>query len=84
MSFSWSGTQSFDSFQILDQAILLCHSLGSQGQTDGDSGEKTLWDVGDNDTDKEDNSFEPVITKDESKDEESNTKEDSNTCSLPK
>ena len=75
----WSWTQGFDSFQVLDQTILLCHSLGSQGQTDGDCGEETFWDVGNNDTDEEDNSFEPVITKDESKDEKSYTKEYSDT-----
>ena len=30
-------------------------------------------------TNKEDNSFKPVVTKDESKDEENNTKDDSDT-----
>ena len=47
---SWCWSQSFDSFQILDQTVFLCHSFGSQSQTDRDSGKETFWDICDNDT----------------------------------
>ena len=51
-----------EGFVVLDKIILLSHSLGSQSQTDGDGGEEIFWDIGDNNTDEEDNSFEPMIT----------------------
>ena len=46
----WSRTQSLDSFQILDQTVLLCHSFGSQGQTDCNGSKETFWNISDNDT----------------------------------
>ena len=58
------GSQGLDSLQILDQAVLGCHPLGGQGQAHGDGGQKTLGDVGDNDTNQEDVGIEPVVTKD--------------------
>lgn len=27
------GSQSFDGFQVLDQAVLLCHTFGGKGKT---------------------------------------------------
>ena len=42
--------QCLDSLQVLDQTVLLGHTLGSKGQTDSDSGEETFGDIGDNDT----------------------------------
>ena len=67
-------------FQTLVLVILwLCRHI-----TYSDSGEKTFGYVGDDDTNQEDNSFQWSVVKTQGDDEEGNTKEDSNTCSLPK
>jgi len=42
----------------------------------GDSSKQTLRYVGDNDTNEEDDSVEPVVAEDESNDEEGNAQED--------
>lgn len=54
--------KSFDSFQVLDQTIFGGHSFGSQSQTDSNGGNKTFWDISDNDTNQEHNSSQPVVT----------------------
>ncbi len=38
------------------------------------SGQKTLWDVGHNDSDQEDDGFEPVVSEDHRNNEEGDTK----------
>ena len=50
-----------------------------------DSGEKSLWYVGDNDTDEEDDSFKGRVLKSPRNDEESHAKEYGNTwlCTFP-
>jgi len=73
------GTKGLNGFQVLDEAVLFGHALGGESKADSDSGEETFWDIGDNDTDQEDDSFEPVVAEDEGKDEEDNTEEDGNT-----
>ena len=73
------GTKGFDGFEVLDEAVLLGHSLGGEGEADSDSGEETFWDISDDDTDEEDDSFEPVVAEDEGEDEEGNTEENSDT-----
>lgn len=45
-----SGAEGLDGFQVLDQAVLGGHALGSQGQAHGHSSEQTFGHVGDNDT----------------------------------
>ena len=44
------GAQSLDSLQVLDEAVLAGHSLGGEGETDSDSSQETLGDIGHNDT----------------------------------
>ena len=76
---SRSGSESFDRFQVFDETIFLGHSLGGESETDSYSSEETFGHIGDNDTDEENNSFEPVVTQNESKDEKSNSEENSDT-----
>ena len=76
---SRSGSESFDGFQVFDETIFLGHSLGGESETDSYSSEETFGHIGDNDTDEENNSFEPVVTQNESKDEKSNSEENSDT-----
>merc|ERR1712142_1236865 len=71
------GTQSFYSFQVLNKAILGCHSLGSECQTHSHSSKKTLRYIGNNDTNQEHNSIQPMVSHNESNNEEGNSKEDS-------
>ena len=73
------GTKGLDSFQVLDEAVLLGHSLGGEREADSDSGEETFGDIGDNNTDQEDDSFEPVVAEDEGEDEEDDSEEDGDT-----
>merc|ERR1719336_712712 len=73
------GAEGLDSLQVLHQAVLGGHPLGGQGETHSDSGKKTLRNVGDNDTDQEDDSIKPVVAEDEGNDEEGDSKEDSDT-----
>lgn len=76
---SWGGSKRLDSLQILDQAVLGSHSLGSESQADGDSGQQTFWHVSDNDTNEEDDSIKPVVAENESDDEEGDAKKDGHT-----
>merc|ERR1711962_1296324 len=71
------GSKSFYSLQVLDQASLCSHPLGSESETHGDSGQKTLGYIGHNDTNKEDDGIEPIVTQDKCNDEEGDTEEDS-------
>ena len=52
--------------------------MGGESQADSDSSEKTFRDVGDDDTDKEDNGFDNGVVQDHGKDEEGDAKEDGN------
>merc|ERR1711962_1744499 len=61
------GSKSFYSFQVLDQASLCSHPLGSESEAHGD--------IGHNDTNKEDDGIEPIITQDKCNDEEGDTEE---------
>ena len=70
-----SGSQGFNSFQILNQAVLFSHTLGSQSQANCDSSQQSFGYVGDDDTDQEDDSVEPLVAKSQSNDEESDTEE---------
>lgn len=76
---SWGGSERLDSLQILDQAVLGRHSLGSESQTHGDSGQQAFWHVSDNDTNEEDDCIKPVVAQNESNDEEGDAKEDGHT-----
>jgi len=69
------GSERLDGFKILDETVLSRHTLGGQGQAHGDSGQKTFWHVGDNDTDEEDDSLEPVVSEQEGQAEEGDTQE---------
>lgn len=69
-------SECLDGFQVLHQAVLLGHTLSRQGQAHSDSGEKTLRDVGDDDTDQEDDGIEPVVLEDDRNDEERDAEED--------
>ena len=60
----------------LNETVLLGHTLGSKSETDGDSGEKTFWHVGHNDTDQEDDGVEPLVAQTQRYDEEGDTQED--------
>merc|ERR1719336_3460893 len=73
------GAEGLDSLQVLHQAVLGGHPLGSEGETHSDSGKETLGDVGHDDTDQEDDSIKPVVAEDEGNDEEGDSKEDSDT-----
>merc|ERR1719471_937869 len=73
------GAKSLHGLQILDEAVLGGHPLGGQGETDGDGGQETLGDVGDDDTDQEDDGVQPVVAEDEGDDEESDSEEDGDT-----
>jgi len=44
------GSEGLDGFEILNQHHLTGHSLGSQSKGYCDGGEKTFWDVSDNNT----------------------------------
>ena len=70
------GSEGLDSFQVLDEAVLAGHSLGSEGQAHGNSGDETFRHVGDNDADQEYDGSEPMVSEDEGDDEEGNSKED--------
>ncbi|TRY67839.1 hypothetical protein TCAL_15855 [Tigriopus californicus] len=71
--------QGLHSFQILDQAILGGHSLGGQSQAHGDSGQKALWHVSDNDTNQEDDGIQPMVFQNEGNDEEGDSQEHGHT-----
>ena len=45
--------------------------------THRDRCEQTLWHIGDDDSDEEDDSIQPIVAKDEGDDEEGDTEEDS-------
>lgn len=70
------GAERLYRLQILHEAVLLGHSLGGEGQTDGDGSEETFGDVGDDDADEEDDRIEPVVAEDEGDDEEGDAEED--------
>ena len=72
---SGSGSQSFDGFQILNQAILLGHSFSGQSQAYSDGGQKTFWNIGDDDSDEEDDGFDQVVSEDEGENEETDSEE---------
>ncbi|KAF1751148.1 hypothetical protein GCK72_017702 [Caenorhabditis remanei] len=61
---------------ILDEAILAGHSLGGECKTHGNGGDQSFWYVGDDNTDEENDSGKPMVSKDEGDDEEGDTKED--------
>lgn len=71
------GSKSLDGFEVLDEHHLLGHSLGSESEGHSDSGEKTFWDVGDNDTDGEDHVGDERVLVDNSEDEEEDSQEHS-------
>ena len=54
----------------------LRHPFCCQGETDGDSCKKSFRYIGDDDTDEEDDSVEPVVAQDEGDYEETDAKED--------
>ena len=70
------GTEGFDSFEVLDQAVLFRHSLGGKSQADSDSSEETFWDIGDDDSDEEDDGFDDGVVEDHGEDEEGDAEED--------
>jgi len=72
---SRSGTESLDGFQVLNQTVFLGHSLSSQSQANGDGSQKTFWDVSDDNTDEEDNSFDQVVSENKGKNEETDSEE---------
>lgn len=50
------------------------------GCTNGDGGKESLWYVGDDDTDEEDDGVQPIVAEDECDDEEGDPEEDSHAC----
>jgi len=72
------GTEGLNRLQVLDQHHLLGHTLGSKGQGHCDSGEETLRDVSDNDTDGKDEHINGlVLNNEETVEEERDTEDDS-------
>jgi hypothetical protein len=67
------GAEGLDGLEVLDQDHLSGHSLGSEGKRDSDGSEKTLWDVGDDDTNGEHKVGDDVVLINETEDEEDNT-----------
>merc|ERR1719188_213732 len=63
------GAEGLHGLQVLDQAVLGGHPLGGQGETHGDGGQETLRDVGDDDSDQEDDGVQPVVAEDEGGDD---------------
>merc|ERR1719382_2265427 len=70
------GAKGLHGLQVLYEAVLASHPLGSQGEADSDGGKKTFRHVGHDDADQEDDSVEPVVAEDEGDDEEGDAKED--------
>lgn len=69
-------SKGLDSFKILDKAVLASHSLGGKSKAHSDGSDQSFWDVGDDDTDEENNSGKPMVSEDEGDDEEGDSKED--------
>jgi hypothetical protein len=62
--------------EVLDKDEFTSHSLSSKGKRYSDSSKETLWYVGDNDTNGENNVGDKFISVKDTTDEESNTKSD--------
>lgn len=72
------GTEGLNRLQVLNKHKFLGHTLGSKGQGHCDSGEETLRDVSDNDTDGEDEHINSLVLNDnETVEEERDTEGDS-------
>lgn len=56
------AAQGLHSLSALDEDILGVHALSSDGQCHRHSGEQTLRDIGDNDSDREDGGSEGIVT----------------------
>lgn len=61
--------------KYLDEAVLFGHTFGGQSETDGDSGEETFRHVGYDDTNKENDSVEPLVAQGQRNDEEGDAQE---------
>jgi hypothetical protein len=67
------GTEGLDGLKVLDQDHFTGHSLGGQSKGDCDSGKKTLWHVGDDDTNSKHQVGDDIVLIDDTADEESNS-----------
>lgn len=67
------GSESFDDFEVLDQDTYLEHSLGGESQGDGHLRKETFGDVGDHDTDEEDDGLDDRVAGSYGQDEENDT-----------
>ncbi|GMS85838.1 hypothetical protein PENTCL1PPCAC_8013, partial [Pristionchus entomophagus] len=71
------GSQGLDGLQVLHQTVLRGHPLGGEGEAHGNCGDETFRHVGHDDTCREHDGGEPVVSEGEGDDEEGDTEEDS-------
>ena len=67
------GAESLDGLKVLDQNHLSSHSLGGKSKGYSDGSEKTLWYVGDDDTNGEHKVGDDIVLINETEDEEDDT-----------
>ena len=56
------GAKSLDRLKVLDEHKLLGHSLGSEGQRHGHSGEEALWHISHDDTNCKHKHIDGIVT----------------------
>ena len=69
-------SESLDRLKVLDEHHLLGHSLGGKSEGDGNSGEETFWNIGDNDSNGEHEVGDNWVFIDNTEDEEDDSKGD--------
>jgi len=67
------GSEGLDGLKVLNEHHLSSHSLSGQSKGDSHGSEKSLWHVGDNDTNGEDQVGDDVVLVDDTEDEENDT-----------